>query len=139
MKEGYIMHNPQIGAQRHAADDDEQRRLLRQMLEREQAQAADEYENEYEDEELEAQELEPQPQRPSRSPRSAPRRRSRRVSSGYSTAVIDGAAVDATFARAVQGAAWAMIGVSIFGSIVAFNGGWTPKLAFWQGISLSAL
>lgn len=135
------MNNPQIrGAQRHVSDTDERRRLLREMLqERQQPQTADEYEDEYEDED---EELEPEPERPSRrSPRRSPRQRSRPAtrSGGYSTAVIDGAAVDRAFARTVQGAAWAMLGVSIFGSIIAFNGGWEPKLAFWQGISLNAL
>src|SRR5689334_636453 len=75
------MTNPQVGAQRHASDSDERRRLLRQQLE--QPQTADEYEDEYEDEELE------EPERPSRrtTRRRSPRRRSRRASS-YDTSIV---------------------------------------------------
>jgi len=78
---------------------------------------------------------EPAPQtRPAPRP-TAPIRAPARPDGGFDTSIIDGATMDRIGVAFVRGAALVLLGVGIFGSILAFDGDWTPAWRFWQGIS----
>lgn len=136
------MTNPQVGAQRHASDSDERRRLLRQQLE--QPQTADDDYDEWEDEELEeGEELEPE--RPSRrtARRRSPRRRSRRASSGYDTSMVHADTIGTIMTWLIRIISLVLLYFSTVGTVGAFNGDVQPLLKafpfFWDGASRNAL
>lgn len=134
------------GAQRHAADDDEKRRILREQLERPPQDAlepdeADKYDD-YEDEE---EDLEPQPRSPRRrSARRSPRRRSaRRATGGYDTHMVHAETIGVIMTWVIRIISIFLLYFSTVGTVGAFNGDVQPLLAalpwFWNGASRNAL
>ena len=128
---------------RHAADDNEQRRILREQLERPpQAQSDDEPDDDWEDEE----EIEEEPDRPSRRSRPsrrASRRSSRRATGGYDTSMIHADTIGWIMTWVIRLISLVLLYFSTIGTVSAFNGDVQPLLDnlpwFWQGASRNAL
>jgi hypothetical protein len=137
------MTNPQV---RHAADNDEKRRLLREQLERppqaaQEPDEADDWEDEDEDEDLE----EPQRRSPRRrSARRSPRRRSaRRATGGYDTSMVHADTIGTIMTWVIRIISLVLFYFSTVGTVGAFNGDVQPLLDnlpfFWNGANPNAL
>ncbi len=53
----------------------------------------------------------------------------------FDTAIIDGETMDRIGVAFVRAAAFVLLGIGLFGSILAFDGDWQPSWTFWRGLN----
>jgi hypothetical protein len=53
----------------------------------------------------------------------------------FDTAIIDGETMDRIGVAFVRAAALILLGIGLFGSILAFDGDWQPSWTFWRGLN----